>query len=451
MVGAGPRQTVLNFTNSALDQAGVNLSMYAGSVGNRFSYEANVIGFTIRTAVNQSNGNIGLRITFPAPAASTGGRLSSQVTVENVEVDGGINDLYWWYHGIYFDYCFQSSILNCNVRGKDNLASGYITSDNMKYAMFLDGSAYGSGREQGSNQVVVQSCAITFADTGVYIQNDTEGVCINDCAFIAINYGVNWISGGQHPSLHLSNTHLAAFNACVQLAGAAQVQIIDNLLYRREAPNTQSWTGIYLGVAPAGVGSFENIIMGNLFFGMNNLGLSGSATAIGIQGSGGDHPSSPNIISNNMAVYVDYFGDLSNTLDKNYFYNNVILYSGGWFTNAGAGAILINNQPLNVGSDGTNVLTANSATPSVGSANGTLFRTANTSGAPSITDFLNGFAGQQLNILCNDNYTTIAHTAHLILRGGVPYAMAPGNNLTLVGEYSTGYGAIVWREYARTA
>ena len=436
MVGAGPRQTVLNFKSAAYGEAGIVLDMPAGSVGGRYSYEANVIGFTIRTTEWQAD-NIGLVIKFPA----AGGKLSSQVTVENVEVDGGINDIGYWHHGIYFDYCFQSSILNCNVRGRDYFADGYINANNMVSAIFLDGS--NTLFEQGSNQVVIQSCSITFADNAVYINNDTEGTCVNDSAFIAINYGINWISGGHHPSLHISNTHLAAFNACVQLAGVHQAHIVGNLLYKREE-SIRDWSGVYLGTGVVlGEGCQDCIITDNIIIGFKSRNLPGTSTAIGIAQS----LTKRNIISNNIAKDIHTFGNLSYSSEVNYFFNNVLdTDASSWFNQAGTGAVMVGNQPLKVGSDpGYNLLPANTGTPSVGSANGSIFYTQN-SIATEITNFSNGYVGQQLTIICNDNFTTMKHVATLLLKGGADYTMAPGNVLNLIQDpVNSG-----WREISRT-
>jgi hypothetical protein len=72
-----------------------------------------------------------------------------------------------------------------------------------------------------------------------------------------------------------------------------------------------------------------------------------------------------------------------------------------------------------------------------------LFYITNTS-ATVITDFSNGFVGQQITVVSNNSNTTIQHNANMILKSAVPYGMVAGNTLTLVKDTS------LWREISRT-
>ena len=87
--------------------------------------------------------------------------------------------------------------------------------------------------------------------------------------------------------------------------------------------------------------------------------------------------------------------------------------------------------------------TANNATPSVGNGTSNFFVTANTL-ATTITNFTNGYLGQEIRILANDANTTIQHNAGLILRGGANYVMSNGDILSLHRQGS------LWREFARS-
>jgi hypothetical protein len=441
MVGAGTRQTVLNFMSNTVGAAGVLLQMQQGPSGD-YRYLANVRGFTIRTGVNQSVGvgNTALAIAFPAQASG----LTINATVENVEIDGGPENTYYWTRGIYFNYGWQGSIFNCDIRGRDDnwRSTGYISTSNMIDGIKIDGT---SGN-QGSDEVTIQSCTVVYSQTAINIVQDSEGCKIDNSALVAVNIGTDWIGGSNHPSIRMSNTHMATFTTGVRLGGVAQVEVINNLFYKNDY-STQNWTGVYLGTVSS-VGTTESIISNNLFSGQKGVAPGGTAVAIGVA-----PPSSPNLIANNLGFNLNQFADLASTTYTNYFFNNILYNTTNWLANGGSAAIMVNNQPLNIGSDtGYSTLTpvyaggsSGPATSSVGSANGNTFYT-NNSTATSFTDFVNNYVGQTLNIVAADSNTTVKHNAGMILKGGVDFVMAIGNTLTLVRATAS-----VWREFARTA
>jgi len=439
MVGAGPRQTILNFTNATAGAAGINLAMQQGPVSPPYSYLANVKGFTVRTTLSVSpylNANTALQITFPTQSTA----VTSNITIENVEIDGGATDACCWTGGMYFNYGYQSSILNCNIRGRNGdvpITGGVISTNNMLNAIELNGS----GGVQGSNETTVEACSIVYCQTAVAIDSDTEGTKVDNSSFIAVNKAIVWVGGGAHPSIRAINSHFATYQTGIELGGVSQISAIGNLFYKRDDSNA-NWTGVYVGTVSA-VGTSFSVFSNNIFNGQNGVAPGGTSSAFGISAV-----SSSNIISNNIAFLVTQFADLSSSVvpNVNYFFNNVLYAGTQWLANKGTSAIMVDNQPLNMGSDpGYNLLTANSTTPTVGSANGNTFYTQNST-AKTITDFVDSYVGQTLNIIAADSNTTVKHNAGMILKGGVDFVMAIGNTLTLVRATAS-----VWRELSRTA
>jgi len=91
-------------------------------------------------------------------------------------------------------------------------------------------------------------------------------------------------------------------------------------------------------------------------------------------------------------------------------------------------------------------LTNNSATPSVSGAQEGLCYHANAS-ATTITDFVDGYASQTIDIEANNGNTTIQHNANIRLQGGVNFAMSTGNRLYLRKEDSSSGSS--WYEVGR--
>ena len=95
--------------------------------------------------------------------------------------------------------------------------------------------------------------------------------------------------------------------------------------------------------------------------------------------------------------------------------------------------------PLN----GVNDLVSGTATPDM-SQSGSIQKTNNTV-ATTITNFLNGSAGQSLTLFFGDALTTVANNATISLAGGANFTGAVGNSITFIFDGS------VWQEqYRRT-
>ena len=88
----------------------------------------------------------------------------------------------------------------------------------------------------------------------------------------------------------------------------------------------------------------------------------------------------------------------------------------------------------------------NSATPSVSGAQEGLCYHENSS-ATTITNFVDGYASQTIDIEANNGNTTIQHNANIRLQGGVNFTMATGNRLYLRKEDSSSGSS--WYEIGR--
>lgn len=96
---------------------------------------------------------------------------------------------------------------------------------------------------------------------------------------------------------------------------------------------------------------------------------------------------------------------------------------------------------------GVSTLAVNSTTPSVNASAGPSsllnWQTANTS-TTAITNFVNGFAGQQINVICTDSNTSLVSSATLVLAAS-PFNCSPNQTISLVLIGSA------WKELTRSA
>jgi hypothetical protein len=91
------------------------------------------------------------------------------------------------------------------------------------------------------------------------------------------------------------------------------------------------------------------------------------------------------------------------------------------------------------------LLTIDDPTPSVsGAQEGLCYHENNPT---TITNFLDGYSGQKIDIQANNNQTTIQHNADIILQGGVDFVMSSGDRLYLRKEDSSSGSS--WYEIGR--
>ncbi len=277
--------------------------------------------------------------------------------------------------------------------------------------------------------------AIEEAASGV--ASHGEGFSFSNFELVGVNRGINLAADGVAPGTNIGPGHINAFQFGVNLANQYQTTIHDLLIYKTTdaVGSPLSFVGISLADC------FINRIHNNFIHGFT------SAHLVGIQLSGST-TSDFNMVHHNQIYYFSLSsgnkigivvgtGAGKNIFDTNFCDDSV---DAPYQINVDADAqnYFFNNIPA---LDET--FTANNATPSVGNGTSNFFVTANAS-ATTITNFTNGYLGQEIRILANDANTTIQHNAGLILRGGANYVMSNGDILSLHRQGS------LWREFARS-
>ena len=101
---------------------------------------------------------------------------------------------------------------------------------------------------------------IYFVKKALIILDSFEGVYLNQCAFVAVDRGVEWITSGGEPLLSLVNSHINARLSCVITVGVVQYGVTSNLFYG------QSIDGNFIGIAAKNLaGNANGKITGNTF------------------------------------------------------------------------------------------------------------------------------------------------------------------------------------------
>mgnify|MGYP003667487630 CR=1 FL=1 len=277
--------------------------------------------------------------------------------------------------------------------------------------------------------------AIEEAASGV--ASHGEGFSFSNFELVGVNRGINLAADGVAPGTNIGPGHINAFQFGVNLVDQYQTTIHDLLIYKTTdaVGSPLSFVGISLADC------FINRIHNNFIHGFT------SANLVGIQ-LAGSTTSDFNMVHHNQIYYFDLSsgnkigivvgtGAGKNIFDTNFCDDSV---DAPYLINVDADVqnYFFNNIPA---LDET--FTANNATPSVGNGTSNFFVTANTL-ATTITNFTNGYLGQEIRILANDANTTIQHNAGLILRGGANYVMSNGDILSLHRQGS------LWREFARS-
>lgn len=81
-------------------------------------------------------------------------------------------------------------------------------------------------------EITIDGCwAFHVADA--VATDSVEGVIVTGSHFVAVNRGVAFTGAGTEPQCNVSDTHINAYVACVDLDQCAQANIHDNLLYSR--------------------------------------------------------------------------------------------------------------------------------------------------------------------------------------------------------------------------
>lgn len=426
-VGDGPDASVVAFTSATANSAGFNISQSSQVWATRFE------GLSIRTTVNQVNGNAGILVTYPT---GNSGVLPTAI-FNNLDVSSGSGNTNYWANGIACTYCWLGIVQNTNIRGKGTALTGAGAGTNMVSGILLTGTTV-PATGGGSEGFHIIASNINFANNAVSLVGDDEGVHIIGNDFVAVDYGINAVSGTDSPGGWFQNNHIAAYYAGIQIAGWQQMTMSVNLIYKR-SDSTNNFTCFFVG-SNGGYSSFYNIISDNTCV---NTASSGSMKAIGYSQYSGY-----NKAFGNLCIGCDYFADFANGTNRQYTHDNQMegTVSGGWFSSVSGNspAVAYNNYPAVIGGDGALLqFGTNVTTPGVGGFNQRTWLTHSTS-ATTITNILNGYVDQKIQVICNDTNTTIQNNGNIGLGSGSNYT-CPRVGATISLTLSD-----VWRETART-
>lgn len=299
----------------SINGAGNNNSIviFTGSNGFVASTGSNTRTVTIRDMKITTNNNGGYTaIQLQAPAsASTSFR---QFLVDNVVIMGTVTTNYWT-TGIQFIDAWDSTVSNVHIRGYELLMA--------------NGIQYNATAGYSSTDNYISNSYIFFADTGIKVNQGSEGIHINDNTIVYVNQGIWWNMTSALPMLNVQNTHIAAFKKGIYAVNVAQASLIGNLIYKR-GDSSQNFVGIEL------VNANTNRIIGNQ---VTNQGTGGTAVGIYLNNSGW------NTVGGNTFGNQEPMISLANNSGLNTVYGNTGIKISNVIIDNGTGNVVTGNLP----------------------------------------------------------------------------------------------------------
>lgn len=430
VVGAGSDGSAIIFTSPT-----------AGAAGLRFTYSTPVAtlvpqvrDISLVTSVNQTNGNACISITRPSIAGTV---ANPGPFISNVYC-GGTGTTYWA-DGITCSWCTFLSVQKTQIVGAG--AGGATVGTNMSRGIFLD----------NSTDVNVYDSHFYFANKGISLNHDSEGLKLDFSSFVMTDWGVYAESNWTGPSLVIANSHFNVTTGGIHIEGGSatggptsQGQIHDNLIYRWLNATANPWSGIECRNGTF-YGCKDHNFHDNNIIAFKGGGPTGVANCFRLGSS------AVNIaIHDNTCRDSDYFIDMgSSTSPTITIYNNHGIGSGNtaWQQNQNPSAIWRTNDPATFGSSDTVAITQglNATLWNLAGAPATNFLT-NASGATTVTDGGLGWPGLIVSVRCADTNTTLQNAS-----GNTKFALASGTNYTCprVGATISFQYSDQWREIGR--
>ncbi len=362
-------------------------------------------------------------------AASPGYHWRRGPTVFDVVFRGVDSSRYAWATDLYLQNNWYPCIRDCTFKGFSNNGEVLNTFECL-HAIYLDNVM----------SPFFSNFNVYHTNTGIYETSPTkgEGVVFSNFEMVGVRVGFdlgNNASIAIKPGSFIGPGHVNASYRGIQDRNRGQAVIFDLNLYRLGTGTTLAWRGIDMNTCEIGI--ITNCIFasieatdttqcrGVLLTDCNDFTLS-HLTSYGWNAAG-------------------YLVELAGNSENNRVdCRTNIAGPGGTavWTQVLANTTGVNNR-IEDPEAGIQLLTANSATPSIGNALSGVFQTQNT-GATTITNFTNGYAGQVIQVLVNDVYTTFGNGATLSMRPGQNYLAQAGDVFIF-----RNYGANVWREVSR--
>lgn len=193
--------------------------------------------------------------------ATTPGTPAGAVRVQNVTIKGNAARTTAWAYGLALSDLQNPVIDNVAIFAPD--ADGSTTSQMI--------SLYGSSSSSYSADVKISNVETVGGFKAVAISGFSQGVYITNSTLIGCEYGVDWTSGTNGELLALSNSHINARSAGLNLTAVTEC-LISNNFFLRFTNGAASWAAMYLSDA------LISTVHGNSIYG----NLSGTETAMTI-------------------------------------------------------------------------------------------------------------------------------------------------------------------------
>jgi hypothetical protein len=279
---------------------------------------------------------------------------------------------------------------------------------------------------------------INDAASGCMAAGAVEGLDVGDFEFVGVNWGffINHLVNTGGTTIH--DGHIEGNAGAISMTNQDQMSVHDILVLNASGATNNAWAGISATTSnlldvhdvqfalayPIGTGSATGIVINNSKWArvadVTCLYWTAAGSCLELEGS------------SDYAHYHDISFDTMSTSGAG---QAALDRSTGLNNKAGDG-----NAPLANG--GTQTLSVNAASPSVGHQQWPLWLASNTS-ATSIGTFTGAFQGQVIEVRATNGNTTLVSSGGLVLKGFSNVNLVNGNIITLM------FTGSIWLEIAR--
>jgi hypothetical protein len=288
--------------------------------------------------------------------------------------------------------------------------------------------------------VVMSSCSFSGFFTGILTGGPSSfgGLVVEACNFVGCNIALNVSIAAD--LIQVVTTYIQAFTQGIR--SLARTSIIKGNRFDI-VPDP------FFRYTPA---TAEAIVLGNGIFGMDGCIIDANQFGGNATTKNGIHLTAAvtrSVIRNNVIGSIAAFGTA---------YGTGVLLDSGTTNNTASGNTKVAATCL-IADNGSNnyvfgnlplegLLGLTGATPALKSGIGNVTLSdmcfLSQGGATTVTNILNGYAGQRITLVANDANSTIATNANIHLNGGTNFVMAGNATLSLL------FDGVLWRETTRT-
>jgi len=408
LVGDGRGKTIFEWTDGATNDGGIDLTY------TEVTLPPVVSGFTLQTNANDTGE--ALKITGPE-AGSLTILGPSVMDISARGVDPVIGDC--WDIGIHFFTCWYITLDQVTIKGADDATTPFAQT----VCWMKD-----------FNIFHVENGILEAASGG---PGHGEGFDFSRFEIVGVTNGISLLTGGAGPGTNIGPGHINAYVKGLDLANQYQTKIHDLLLYK-----THVSTSDYVAISMLDCKSnnvHDNHIQGSATATGETTGIILSGTTLSDYNNIHDNQFLNFTGTNKVGINIST-GSGNNQIHHNEALDPTVNICVQVTGTAEKTNILGDNIPTEI-----QIFTDADATPSVGNALSKHFRTANSTGATSITFFEDGYDLQEIEVHVNDVNTTFVHGVTINLQGGVDFVAGDGSFLSLRKDQ----GADLWREVSR--